>query len=75
MATDQSVFVTVLSESKIIEKAMNMDIRAIEIMHAGVSGQFCASTSRLDKYLQDYGHGVPLWEARWFSKQQPSPDV
>jgi hypothetical protein len=47
---------------------MGMDIRAIEIMHAGVSGQFCASTSRLDKYLPDYGHGVPLWEARWFSK-------
>jgi len=57
------------SESEIIARTMNMDISAIMLLHSS-SAQ--PSTSRLGNYAPDYGHGVPLWEAKWFSQQEPS---
>ena len=64
--------VTQLSESDYITNAMNMDFKVIMLMQSH-SGQ--SPTSRLDNYAKDYGHGVPLWMARWYSKQQPSEHV
>ena len=75
MTTFQSTVGTVLSDTQIIENVLNADMRVLELMQSTVSGPSSPSTSRLDKYTPDFGHGVPLWEARWFSKQQPSAHV